>query len=113
VWRWNEFQAVVRRCVSVPLSERQQCLAGARDAFRAANPDCAALSSRDRKECRKYAKLWEDTELDLPTAAATDDEAPAAVPAAPVDEPSTPPGPDSTTSSRNAAGTVSDETRAE
>src|SRR5512145_3474973 len=34
--RWDEFQATIKRCVSVALSAREQCLAEARDAYRSA-----------------------------------------------------------------------------
>jgi len=75
--RWNAFQAAMERCVAVPLTAREGCLAEGRDAFRSAKIDCAALPAPERKECVKYSKLWQDTEVDVPTAAATRDEQPA------------------------------------
>ena len=83
--RWEKFQAAMKRCAAVALSAREPCLAEARDAYRSANFDCTALPGRERKECLKYAKLWEDTETDVPKAAVTQDEEPAAVPGAPND----------------------------
>jgi hypothetical protein len=72
--RWDEFQAAIKRCVAVALSAREQCLAEARDTYRSANFDCAALPGREHKECLKYAKLWEDTQMDVPTGAVAHDE---------------------------------------
>jgi hypothetical protein len=109
VRRWNGFQAVVQRCVSVPIGEREQCLADARDAYRAAKVDCTALSTRDRKECVKYAKLWQDTEMDVPTAAVTHDEDRAAAPAEPEDADPAERNRDSTQQSQDAAGAAPDE----
>ena len=81
--RWDEFQATIKRCVAVTLSAREQCLAEARDTYRSANFDCAALPGREHNECLKYAKLWEDTEMDVPTGAVTHDEESAAMAAPP------------------------------
>jgi hypothetical protein len=63
--RWDQFQAAIQRCVTVPVSAREHCLAEARDAYRSAHLDCAALPGRERKECVKYGKLWADTATDL------------------------------------------------
>jgi hypothetical protein len=56
----------MKRCAEAPMSARQACLAGARDDYRAARVNCTALPAPQRKECVKYAKLWADTETDLP-----------------------------------------------
>lgn len=83
--RWDEFQAAIKRCVAVALSARGQCLAEARDTYRSANIDCAALPGREHKECLKYAKLWTDTEMDVPTGAVPHEEESAAIAAPPGD----------------------------
>jgi hypothetical protein len=83
--RWDEFQAAMGRCVAVTLSAREQCLADARDAYRSAKLDCAALPGRERQECLKYSKLWEDRETDVPTAAATRGQDAATPPRSPSD----------------------------
>jgi hypothetical protein len=109
--RWEEFQATMGRCVAVDLSAREQCLAEARDAYRSANLDCAALPGRERKECLKYAKLWADTEADVPTAAVTHDEEPAAIPAAPDDARPAERNRDSTKQQQDAVGTLPETNR--
>ena len=83
--RWDEFQAAIKRCVAVTLSAREQCLAEARDTYRSAKFDCATLPRPEREECLKYAKLWENTEMDVPTGTATHDEESAAIAAPPGD----------------------------
>jgi hypothetical protein len=109
--RWDEFQAAIKRCLAVTLSAREQCLAEARHTYRSANFDCAALPGREHKECLKYAKLWEDTEIDVPTAAVTHDEEPAAIPAPPDDAGPPERNRASTEQSQDAVGTASDEAK--
>jgi hypothetical protein len=108
--RWDEFQAAMERCVAVNLSAREQCLADARDAYRSANFDCAALPRRERQECVQYAKLWQDAETDIPTAAVTHDEEPAAIPAAPDDPRPAERNRDSTKQQQDAAGSLPEPT---
>jgi hypothetical protein len=108
--RWNAFQAAMERCVAVPLTAREGCLAEGRDAFRSAKIDCAALPAPQRKECVKYSKLWKDTEVDVPTAAATRDEQPAL--SAPDDRHPAELTRDGSAPSQDAAGPAEDETTA-
>ena len=111
--RWSAFSATIRRCVSVSLPERKPCLAEARDAFRAARVDCAALSGRDRGECRKYAKLWADPEMDNPAAEATQDEAPGVSPEPQGDAPPAERDLHSSRQARDVTGATAEETRLE
>ena len=111
--RWSAFSATIRRCVSVSLPEREPCLAEARDAFRAARVDCAALSGRDRGECRKYAKLWADPEVDNPAAEATQDDAPGIGPEPPGDARPAERDLHGNRQARDAAGAAAEETRLE
>lgn len=80
VRQWNRFQVVMKRCAEAPLSARQACLASARDDYRAAKVNCGALPGPQRKECVKYAKLWADTETDLPIEAEVEHAETAATP---------------------------------
>jgi hypothetical protein len=109
--RWDTFQAAMQRCVTADLNAREQCLADARDAYRSADLNCAALPGRDRNECLKYAKLWEDTEADIPTAAVTHDEEPAAIPSAPDDARPAERNRDSTKQQQDAVGSLPEPTR--
>jgi hypothetical protein len=104
VRRWDAFRASMKRCVAVPLSDRGQCLAEARDGYRSANINCSALPGGQHKECLKYAKLWADTETDVPTAEAQQDEGPAATPATPEGEPPAEPSWDSTLQQQDSVG---------
>jgi hypothetical protein len=101
----------MRRCVDADLSAREQCLAEARDSFRSADLDCAELPGGDRKECLKYAKLWEDAAADIPTAAVTHDEEPAAIPAAPDDQRPAERNRDSTKQQQDAVGSLPEPAR--
>ncbi len=74
--KWEEFRASIAKCVEVPLSAREACLAEARTRFREAKVDCRLLPGVQRKECVKYAKLWEDRQVDLPAAEVTQDDDP-------------------------------------
>ena len=104
--RWDQFQAAMERCVAVTLTAREQCLAEARDAYRSANIDCAALPRRERQQCLQYAKLWEDVETDEPTAAVTHDEEPATAPTSPGDTRPAERNRDSTKQQQDAVGTL-------
>jgi hypothetical protein len=109
--RWNAFQATIKKCVAVPITEREQCLAGARDRYRSAKFNCTALPGRDRDECVKYAKLWKDTKIDAPSATMMQDEDPAENSASPDAESAAESNPDSTRQSRDAGAPSPAETR--
>lgn len=63
---WKEFQGQVRQCDALTSAQRTQCMADARDAYRASNFNCDTLSAADKAQCKKYGEQWK-------TAGATQD----------------------------------------
>ena len=55
---WKDFQTQVRQCDALTGAQRTQCMADAKDAYRASQFNCDTLSATDKAQCKKYSDQW-------------------------------------------------------
>ena len=55
---WKEFQSQVRQCDALTGAQRTQCMADARETYRASNFNCDSLPAADKATCKRYGDQW-------------------------------------------------------
>src|SRR5262249_30314784 len=104
---WSEFQALRARCDTFTRDKRDQCLDGARAAYRAADLKCETLPDEDSKECSRYVGRWNGG---ASKPAITHTETPAITPTKPGDPTPAQRNRDSTVQQQDAAGELPEST---
>lgn len=82
---WSHFQGMVKKCQALTGDEKKQCMADARNTYRASRFQCESMSGTDRTQCLKYGEQWKDARADQPNAPVTHTEEPTMTPATPGD----------------------------
>jgi hypothetical protein len=73
---WSDFQSQVKRCNTLTGAEKKQCMADAREAYRASNFQCESMSGQDKTQCLKYGEEWKSARANQPNATVTHDDNP-------------------------------------
>jgi hypothetical protein len=103
---WSDFKVMVKKCDQLTGAERKQCMADARDAYRASNYNCESMSQPDRTQCQRYYDQWKSAAASDSKPAVTHTDEPTMTPATPGDPSPSERNRDSTKQQEDAAGNL-------
>ena len=106
---WSDFKIMVRKCDTLTGADKKQCMADARDTYRASNYNCERMSGADQTQCVKYREQWKTAaagDTSSTNAPITHTEEPTMTPASPGDPSPSERNRDSTKQQEDAAGNL-------
>lgn len=103
---WKEFKVMVKKCDDLIGEQRKQCMADARDTYRASNYDCDSMSQSDKTQCLRYRDQWKSAAASDSKPAVTHTDEPTMTTADPGDPSASERNRDSTKQQEDAAGNL-------